>query len=124
MLFLRIIQSNLAPSIATGLLPLVMNATEWSFIISVFTFTILLMLGVLVFGLNKGLEKKVTIQYKYMFVFLGLNFVWIGLCLVAGYSQLAVIPPNGGVDLRINAFYVELIQQVFGCRYYHTVRMR
>lgn len=29
MLFLRIIQSNLAPSIATGLLPLVLDANEW-----------------------------------------------------------------------------------------------
>jgi hypothetical protein len=51
------------------------------------------MLGVLVFGLNKGLEKKVKIQYKYMFIFLVLNFVWIGLCWFAGYPQLAVIPP-------------------------------
>lgn len=93
MLFLCIIQSNLAPSIATGLLPLVMNATEWSFIISVFILTFILMLGVLAFGLNKGLEKKVKIQYKYMLVFLVLNFVWIGLCWVAGYPQLAVIPP-------------------------------
>ncbi|MCG2571776.1 hypothetical protein K4T90_11620 [Staphylococcus epidermidis] len=93
MLFLRIIQSNLAPSIATGLLPLVMNATEWSFILSAFIFTILLMLGVLVFGLNKGLEKKVPIQYKYMIVFFILNIIWIGLIWVAGYPQLAVIPP-------------------------------
>ncbi|MGE6718316.1 hypothetical protein ACQKGD_13200 [Peribacillus frigoritolerans] len=93
LLFLRIIQSNLAPSIATGLLPLVMNANEWSFIISVFTLTFILMLGVLAFGLNRGLEKKVKIQYKYMLVFLVLNFVWIGLCWVAGYPKLAVIPP-------------------------------
>lgn len=93
MLFLRIIQSNLAPSIATGLLPLVMNATEWTFILSVIVFTLILMLGVLVFGLNKGLEKKVNIEYKYMLVFLVLNFVWIGLCWIAGYPQLAVIPP-------------------------------
>ncbi|NCT39922.1 hypothetical protein GTW56_29790 [Bacillus sp. EB93] len=93
MLFLRIIQSNLAPSIATGLLPLVMNANEWTFILSVIVFTLILMLGVLVFGLNKGLEKKVNIQYKYMLVFLVLNFVWIGLCWIAGYPKLAVIPP-------------------------------
>lgn len=93
MLFLRIIQSNLAPSIATGLLPLVMNAKEWSFIISVFILTFTLMLGVRVFGLNKGLEKKVKIQYKYMLVFLLLNFVWISLCWLFGLQQLAVIPP-------------------------------
>lgn len=79
MLFLRIIQSNLGSSIATGLLPVVTNANEWSFIISVFIFTFILMLGVLKFGLNKGLEKKVKIQYKYMLVFLVLIFVWMGL---------------------------------------------
>jgi hypothetical protein len=92
MLFLRIIQSNLGPSIATGLLPVVTNANEWSFIISVFIFTFILMIGVLVFGLNKGLEKKMKIQYKYMLVFLVLIFVWMGLCWLVGY-QLAVIPP-------------------------------
>jgi hypothetical protein len=92
MLFLRIIRSNLGPSIATGLLPVVTNANEWSFIISVFIFTFILMLGVLVFGLNKGLEKKVKIQYKYMLVFLVLVFVWMGLCWLVGY-QLVAIPP-------------------------------
>ncbi|HLR51890.1 MAG TPA: hypothetical protein VK072_03345 [Candidatus Avamphibacillus sp.] len=93
MLFLRIIQSNLAASIATGLLPLVMNANGWSFIISVFILTFILMLGVLVFGLHRGLRKKVQIQYKYMIVFLAINFVWIGLCWIVGKPQLAVIPP-------------------------------
>ncbi|CAH0343807.1 hypothetical protein [Bacillus sp. CECT 9360] len=93
MLFLRIIQSNLAASLATGLLPLVINANHWSFIISVFIFTLILMLGVLLFKLNKGLEKKVAIQYKYMLVFLALHFIWIGLCWVFDYPQLSVIPP-------------------------------
>jgi ABC-type transport system involved in multi-copper enzyme maturation permease subunit len=46
----------------------VTNANEWSFIISVFIFTFTLMLGVLVFGLNKGLEKNVQVQYKYMHI--------------------------------------------------------
>ncbi|WP_116061792.1 hypothetical protein [Cohnella phaseoli] len=93
MLFLRLVQSNLAPSIATGLLPLVMNANEWSFILSVFILTLILMFGVLIFGFSKGLEQKVKIHYKYMLVFLMLNFVWIALCWFAGYLQLAVIPP-------------------------------
>ncbi|WP_213583036.1 hypothetical protein [Paenibacillus sp. J2TS4] len=93
MLFLRIIQSNLSPSIATGLLPLVINANEWTFIIWIFIFTFFLMLGVFAFGLNKGLEKKVKINYKYMLVFLVLTFVWMGLCWGSGYQQLAVIPP-------------------------------
>ncbi|MFJ7890022.1 hypothetical protein ACIQYL_18350 [Lysinibacillus xylanilyticus] len=93
MLLLRLLQTNLAPSIATGLLPVVINATEWTFIIAVFIFTFILMLGVLLFGLNKGLEKKVPIQYKYMLVFISLNMVWIASVTIAGYAQLAVIPP-------------------------------
>ena len=52
MIFLWTIQSNLAPSIATGLLPVVTNATEWSFVISVFILTFLLMIGVLLFRLS------------------------------------------------------------------------
>ena len=93
MLFLCVIQSNLAPSIATGLLPLVTNATEWSFVIAVFALTFILMIGVLIFKLNNGIERKVQMQYKYMTVFLILNFVWISLCWITGYEQLAVIPP-------------------------------
>ncbi|MGF9909004.1 hypothetical protein [Brevibacillus porteri] len=93
MLFLRIIQSNFGPSLATGLLPLVTNAVEWSFMISVVMLSFIIMLGVLTFKLNGGLEKKVKIPYQYMLVFLILIFVWIGLCWMAGYPQLAVIPP-------------------------------
>ncbi|MFZ3579068.1 hypothetical protein [Virgibacillus sp. DJP39] len=93
MLLLRLIQSNLAPSIATGLLPVVIDVDGWSFIISTFVLTFILMLGVLIFRLNNGLEKEVKIQYKYMVVFLVLNFVWIGLTWVVGYPQLAAIPP-------------------------------
>lgn len=93
MLLLRLIRSNLAPSIATGLLPVVIDVDGWSFIISTFILTFILMLGVLLFRLNNGLEKKVKIQYKYIVVFLMLNFVWIGLTWAVDYPQLAAIPP-------------------------------
>ncbi|KII19399.1 hypothetical protein JN533_26400 [Staphylococcus aureus] len=94
MLLLRLIRSNLAPSIATGLLPVVIDVDGWSFIISTFILTFILMLGVLLFRLNNGLEKKVKIQYKYIVVFLMLNFVWIGLTWAVDYHQLAAIPPT------------------------------
>ncbi|GEC88685.1 hypothetical protein BBR01nite_10160 [Brevibacillus brevis] len=61
--------------------------------LSVVIFSFLIMLGVLASKLNGGLEKKVKIPYQYMLVFLILTFVWIGLCWVAGYPQLAAIPP-------------------------------
>lgn len=92
-LLLRLIRSNLAPSIATGLLPVVIDVDGWSFIISTFILTFILMLGVFIFRLNNGLEKEVKIQYKYMVVFLVLNFVWIGLTWAVGYPELATIPP-------------------------------
>lgn len=93
MLFLRIIQSNLSPSLATGLLPIVVNAEHWSFIISVVAFSLIIFLGVLLFKLNKGLEKRVEIQYKDMVVFLVIHSLWIGLCWLFKYPQFALIPP-------------------------------
>lgn len=93
MLLLHLIKSNLAPSIATGLLPVVIDVDGWSFIISTFILTFILMLGVLLFRLNNGLEKEVKVQYKYIVVFLVLNFVWIGLTWTVGFPQLAAIPP-------------------------------
>lgn len=93
MLFLRMIRSNLAPAIATGLLPLAINTRDWSFVWIVLIFTMLLMLGVLVFKLNRGLAKEERVKHRYKFVFLVLSFCWIGLCWIAGYQHLAVIPP-------------------------------
>ncbi|WP_088051946.1 hypothetical protein [Virgibacillus dakarensis] len=93
MFLLRLIQSNLAPSIATGLLPVVIDVDGWSFIISTFILTFILMLGVLIFRLNDGLQKEVLIQYKYTVVFLVLNFVWVSLTWAVGYPRLVAIPP-------------------------------
>lgn len=92
-IFLRIIQSNLAPSLATGLLPIVVNAEHWSFIVSAMIFSFIIFLGVLLFNLNKGLEKKIMIQSKYMVVFLVIHAIWISLCWLFDYPQFAAIPP-------------------------------
>ncbi|USG66145.1 hypothetical protein NDK47_02065 [Brevibacillus ruminantium] len=92
MLVLRIMQSSLGPSIATGLLPVVTSASDWTFIFVAILCMIILMLGVILFGLHKGLEKNVNIQYRYMLLFLILTFIWIGLCWCVGY-QLSIIPP-------------------------------
>jgi len=93
MLLLRIIRSNLAPSIATGLLPVVIDVSGLAFVISTIILTFILMLGVLIFRLNEGLEKNVKVQYKYMLIFVVLNFIWIALIWAVGYPQLAAIPP-------------------------------
>lgn len=92
-IFLRIIQSNLAPSLATGLLPIVVNAEHWSFIVSAMIFSFIIFFGVVLYNLNEGLKKKVMIRYKYLTVFLVLHGIWISLCWLFDYVQFAVIPP-------------------------------
>ncbi|RAI89744.1 hypothetical protein DET54_11327 [Paenibacillus pabuli] len=93
MLFLRLIRSNLAPAIATGLLPLAIHTEDWSFVSIVFVFTLTLMAGVVVFQLHKNLAAKSKIQYKYMVIFLAISLCWLCICWLLGYEQMAVIPP-------------------------------
>ncbi|MDT0123073.1 hypothetical protein Q9R46_10500 [Paenibacillus sp. RRE4] len=93
MLFLRLIRSNLAPAIATGLLPLAIHTEDWSFVWIVFGFTLTLMAGVVVFQLHKHIATKSMIQYKYMVIFLGISLCWLSVCWLLGYEQMAVIPP-------------------------------
>lgn len=90
---LRLIQSNFAPSLATGLLPLITNAHDWKLVLIIFLATLILMLVVIFFRMNASLEKKVQIHYKYTYFFLCLIFVWIGICWITGFGKLAVIPP-------------------------------
>ncbi len=93
MLFLRLIRSNLAPAIATGLLPLAIHTEDWSFVWIVLGFTLTLMAGVVVFQLHKNLATKSMIQYKYMVIFLVISICWLSICWLLGYEQVAVIPP-------------------------------
>ncbi|SEN74454.1 hypothetical protein SAMN05518670_2596 [Paenibacillus sp. OK076] len=93
MLFLRLIHSNLAPAIATGLLPLAIHTEDWSFVSIVFVFTLTLMAGVVVFQLHKNLAAKSKVQYKYMVIFLAISLCWLCICWLLGYEQMAVIPP-------------------------------
>lgn len=93
MLCLRLIRSNFAPAIATGLLPLAIHTEAWSFAGIVFIFTLTLMAAVIVFQLHRNLGVQPVIQYKYMAVFLASSLCWLSLCWVLGYEQMAVIPP-------------------------------
>lgn len=90
---LRLMKSNFAPSLATGVLPIVTNATHASFLVSIVVTTLVLMLGVLIFKLNKGIARDVPVKYRYMLVFLVLHMIWIGVAVATGYPQMAVIPP-------------------------------
>jgi hypothetical protein len=87
------IRSNLAPAIATGLLPIAIHTEDWSFVSIVFAFTLTLMFGVVVFRLHKNLVTKSMIQYKYMVIFLAISLCWLSICWLLGYEHMAVIPP-------------------------------
>lgn len=75
---LRLIQSNFAPSLATGLLPLITDGHDWKLVLIIFLATLILMLVVIFFRMNASLEKKEQIHYKYTYFFLCLIFMWIG----------------------------------------------
>ena len=90
---MRVMQSNLAPALATGLLPIVTNATHFTFLMAIFATTFVLMLGVYLFKLNEGVPRHAPVKYKYMLVYLALHLAWIIIVVFAGYPQMAIIPP-------------------------------
>ena len=93
LILLRGLHSTLAPSFATGLLPIIVNATHWSFIIAIFGFTLILMAGVLFRGLYHGIPAGEPLRKQHMSIFLVAAIVWTGLVWLSGNPQMAAIPP-------------------------------
>jgi len=93
LLWLRIVGSTLAPSFATGLLPVIVNATHWSFIIAIFAFTIILALGVYLRGLHHGCTPGEPLHYQSMAIFMVVAAAWVGGVWFVGRPQMAAIPP-------------------------------
>ena len=90
---LRLLKSNLAPSFATGLLPIIINATHWSFIGAILLFTAILTVGVLVQKSYQDTQASPTIQNKHMVIFTIMAILWVGGVWFFGFSQMAAIPP-------------------------------
>lgn len=93
LLLLNVLRSTLAPSFATGLLPIIINATHWSFILAIFAFTLTLMIGVLLQGHYKGLPAGKPLRFQHMLGFVLAAAIWVGAVWIAGYPQMAGIPP-------------------------------
>ncbi|WP_407888114.1 hypothetical protein [Levilactobacillus sp. N40-8-2] len=93
LILLNVLRSTLAPSFATGLLPIIINATHWSFILAIFAFTLTLMIGVLLQGHYKGLPAGKPLRYQQMLGFVLTAGIWVGAVWIAGYPQMAGIPP-------------------------------
>lgn len=93
LILLRILNSNLAPSFATGLLPIIINATHWSFIVAIICFTLILMLGVLFQRQYKQTTPNTAIKKRHMLIFTIMAIIWVGAVWFFGFSQMAAIPP-------------------------------
>ncbi|WP_119326410.1 hypothetical protein [Companilactobacillus musae] len=93
LVLLRLLHSNLAPSFATGLLPIIINATHWSFIVAILFFTLILMCGVYLQGSYHQTSPSSIIQKHHMIIFTIMAIVWVGAVWFFGFSQMAAIPP-------------------------------
>ncbi|GED69975.1 hypothetical protein BRE01_36770 [Brevibacillus reuszeri] len=93
LLVLAILKSNFAPSLATGLLPLVTDAHDWTLVLLVFLLSLFFMVVVLVFQLNKNLDHKPKQHVRQATAFFIIMVAWLVVCWLSGSVQLAAIPP-------------------------------
>lgn len=92
-LLLRTTKSVLAPSFATGLLPIIVNATHYSFIIAILAFTFTLMAVAMLRKLDQKNPTNLDINYPVMLIFLFFSFIWVTVVSLLGYPQMSAIPP-------------------------------
>ncbi|CAJ1229999.1 hypothetical protein LXEBMM8_EKPBGFGD_02601 [Lactiplantibacillus xiangfangensis] len=93
LLLMKVLRSNLAPAFATGLLPIIINATHWSFIVAIFFWTLSLMAGVYLQREPRMKAKDHTIRPLQMLGFLTLIVLWVVGVWLLGRPQMAAIPP-------------------------------
>ncbi|WP_334333238.1 hypothetical protein [Companilactobacillus sp. HBUAS59544] len=93
LLLLKVLKSNLAPSFATGLLPIIINATHWSFIVAILLFTLILTCGVFIQGNYKQTDPSIAIKKHHMALFSIMAIIWVSGVWFFGFSQMAAIPP-------------------------------
>ena len=93
LVLLRVLHSNLAPSFATGLLPIIINATHWSFIVAILLFTLALTIGVFWQGSYRQTTPSEPIKNQHMLIFTIMAIVWVVSVWFCGFSQMAAIPP-------------------------------
>ena len=84
---------SLAPALATGFLPIVTNATEFSFLASIGVTTLVLMLGVMLFRLRKDAPRTAPLSHRAMLAYFAIIAVCVAIASAAGYPHLAVLPP-------------------------------
>lgn len=94
MLFvMRMFNYILPPALATGFLPIVTQAYEISFLISIFATSFILMLGVVLFKLNQGVERKGNFDRRKIGVYASITLIGFALAAIFKVEAMALIPP-------------------------------
>ena len=91
--FFVVAKYSLAPALATGFLPIVTNATQWSFMAAIVVTSLALMGGVMLFQLRGDGPRQAPLQTQAMGAYALIMLSWLTLISLAGYSHWAVIPP-------------------------------
>jgi len=93
LIVLKIFKSQLAPALATGLLPIVTNAESFVFLYAIFLFVLLLFLSIKIFKL-KPTENAIPMIYtSHNRWLIGLCVVWFAACYFSGFAHFSAIPP-------------------------------
>jgi len=93
LLFFALFRYSLAPALATGFLPVVTNATEYSFVAAILLSTFLLMLAVVLGKLRRTADRTSVVQTSILWVYGAIVLASMGIAAALGYIQLAVLPP-------------------------------
>ncbi|MCK8607011.1 hypothetical protein [Apilactobacillus ozensis] len=90
---LKIFNSCLSPAFATGLLPLVIDAHSWTFIVITGTLTFIVMLGVYVMNEHTSQLEIPSMKFHKMLFYILITLAWILIILVFNQPHMAAIPP-------------------------------
>jgi hypothetical protein len=93
LLVMRMFNYILPPALATGFLPIVTQAYELSFLISIFVTSFILMLGVVLFKLNQGIERKGNFDRRKIGVYASITLLGFALAAIFKVEAIALIPP-------------------------------
>lgn len=94
LLTLLVFKSALAPALATGLLPVITNATSVYFIVSILVLTFLLSVSLYVKREVPNMPMAPKRQrYRDNILYLAFVSVWVLICAQNGWMYIAAIPP-------------------------------
>lgn len=93
LILLRFIKSVLAPSFATGLLPIIIDSHELDFIWIVFILTFILAIFVWMQKKYKDSNVPLIMNFNGIGAFLLISIIWIILVMIFNKPHMAAIPP-------------------------------